>query len=111
MVRALVAWVSCLNLIFVAITRYPARQITLYKICQRLNVRVTVVERRYIAESAAACADKDLAILLIDLLEGLEAIGGEAGADNLDVRHTLPAEPLQGLVGIGWSQGSRPKRD
>jgi len=56
---------------------------------QRGDVVVTVVERRDVAEAAAARLFEDLAVLHVDLVQSLEAVDGEPGANHVDALQLL----------------------
>src|SRR5437763_15992752 len=66
--------------------RAPALEMAHGDAGERCQPFVLVVEAGHVAELLAARGDKRCARLLIDFLEGLEAVACEAGAEDVDVR-------------------------
>ena len=50
-----------------------------------------VVEGGDVAVALAAGVEEDLAVLLVDLLEGLQAVRREAGADDVELARSRPS--------------------
>jgi len=60
-------------------------------------------------ELLAAGLEKSGAAFHADLFQRFEAIGGKAGAEDIDARHSLAGEPLQGGLGIGFEPAGAPE--
>src|SRR6476620_3936954 len=79
----------------------PALQLALDNMQKHADAAIAVVEAGDVGEVLAAVRKKDLLVLLGDLFERLEAIGGKARRENSDPLHTIAGQRLDGLVGIG----------
>src|SRR3982751_1886120 len=67
---------------------------------ERRKPFVLVVQARDVAELLATCSDERSARLVIDLLERLEAIGREAGAEDVDACDAASSERDQRRLGV-----------
>ena len=63
-----------------------------------VDVRIAVVEAGDVAEPLAAGVHEDLAVLALDLLQRLEAVGGEGGRDHRHFAHPAGGKRLHRLV-------------
>ena len=68
-----------------------------------------IVETGDVMELLAAGLEKSGAAFHADLFQRFEAIGGKAGAEDIDARHSLAGEPLQGGLGIGFEPAGAPE--
>src|SRR5262249_46657085 len=78
----------------------PAFQLALDHMQEHADAAVAVVEAGDEGEVLAAVLEKDLLVLLGDLLERLEAIGGKARRDDGKPLHAVACQCLDRLVGI-----------
>ena len=69
------------------------------------NMRGVRIKRRNVLILLAASLEEDFPILHGNLLQRLQAIGGKAGTDNLDMLHPFLTEHFQRFVGIGRQPG------
>src|SRR5579863_2419181 len=65
------------------------------------HVGVTRVERRDVAQLLPARGAEAIGITQGDLLQGLEAVGGEAGADDVHPREALGGALYESFLRVG----------
>ena len=83
----------------------PAAGVAHDEVGQRRDVRGSVVECRDVVQAAAAGLAEELVVLQRDLLQRLQAVGGEAGAQHVHAPHARGAPFLEQLVGVGLEPG------
>ena len=59
------------------------------------------VQARYVFVASAACLEKEVSVLHANFLNGLKAVGREAGANHLYRGDALAGQILQRLVSVG----------
>src|SRR5512143_2260800 len=79
----------------------PAAEVFQRDPAERVDPARMLVERGEVAEGLAAGFEKGGAAFHRQFFQGFQAVGGEAGGDDVDAAHALPAELRQGLVGVG----------
>ena len=80
---------------------YPALKLAQHELADDVHAGIAVVKAGNRGKLLAAIMLEDLGVFLRDLLQRLQAIGGEAGGDDGDALHTIFREFLDGLVRIG----------
>ena len=100
-----------IGLLFLAavFTIYPTGQVRHDDVCQSLDVCGVVVEGRDVAEMRPTGFQEDLARLGIDLVERLEAVCREPGANHAGATYALPPPSCQDMIGIWFLPGLRPE--
>src|SRR5262249_29284340 len=79
----------------------PALQLAFGEVADDRHPGLAVVEAGERGEVFPAVVAKDFRVLVRDLVEGLEAIGGEARHHHREILDTAAGEALHRLVGIG----------
>src|SRR5262245_49532729 len=79
----------------------PAFELPLDQVDEQLDSARAVVEAGNVAELLPAVLVEDFLVLLGDLLERLDAIGGKAGRDDGDAFDPRPRQGLHRLIGVG----------
>src|SRR5579862_6274534 len=75
-------------------------QVRVHKFSERAHVAVTGVERRHVAQLLPTRVSEALRIAERDLLERLDAVGGEAGADHVHGIHAAARQLLESLFRV-----------
>src|SRR5262245_7387355 len=78
----------------------PAFALPLDQVNEQLDSSRAVVEAGNVAELLTAMRAEDFLVLLGDLLERLDAIGGKAGRDDGDAFDPRPRQALHRLIGV-----------
>ena len=76
-------------------------QLALDEMDDHLDAPIAIVKAGNVAELLTAEFVEDLLVLLGDLLERLDAIGGESRGDDGDGLHAVARQRLDSLVGVG----------
>src|SRR5262245_57548408 len=79
----------------------PAFEFPLDQVNEQPDSALAVVEAGNVTELLPAMHAEDFLVLLGDLFERLDAIGGEAGRDNGDAFDTRPRQGFHRLIGVG----------
>src|SRR5262245_11786409 len=79
----------------------PALKLPLDQVDEQLDSARAVVEAGNVAELLPAMRPEDFLVLLGDLFERLDAIGGEAGRDDGDALDPRPRQGFDRLIGVG----------
>src|SRR4051794_19936349 len=79
----------------------PALELAQHQRSDHIHAGVAVVEAGNRGKLLAAIVLEDLGILLRDLLQRLEAVGGKTRRDHRDAARALFRQTLHGLVGVG----------
>ena len=72
---------------------------------EEMDVSLVIVQARNLLERLAAGTKKSFAALLLDFLQGFQAVSGEGGADDEEFFYSLPGQLRQHLVGEGREPG------
>ena len=64
-----------------------------------------IVEAGDVVVFLAAVFEEDVPVLQLDFLQGFQAVGGEAGADHIDLLEALVGHRREGFRGIGLQPG------
>ena len=80
---------------------YPALKLAQHELADHVHAGLGIVEAGDRGELLAAIVFEDLCVFLRDLLQRLQAIGGEAGRDHRDALDAVLGELFDGLVGRG----------
>src|SRR5262245_42843720 len=78
----------------------PALKLAQHELADDVDAGFGVVEARDRGKLLAAMVPENLGILLRDLFQRLQAVGGEAGRDHGQSFHALLRQLLDGLVGV-----------
>ncbi len=73
----------------------------MHQVGDEADVIRPVVQGGEVAVALAAGMEEDLAILLVDLLDRLQAVGREAGADHVELAQPGLRQGRDRLVGVG----------
>src|SRR5262245_27777610 len=80
----------------------PAFELPLDQVNEQLDSALAVVEAGNVTELLPAMRPEDFLVLLGDLFERLDAIGGEAGRDNGDAFDARPRQGFHRLISVGF---------
>src|SRR4029453_3390951 len=81
--------------------RDPAFELPLDQVDEQLDSARAVVEAGNVAELLPAMLVEDFLVLLGDLFERLDTVGGEAGRDDGDAFDPRPRQSFHRLIGVG----------
>src|SRR5262245_7619934 len=78
----------------------PALQLAFGEVAQHGHARLAIVEAGERGEIFSAVVAENFRVLVRDLVERLEAVGGEPGHHHREALDTAASEALHGLVGV-----------
>src|SRR5262245_14105934 len=76
----------------------PALEVAHHQVGEEAHVVGPVVQGRDVAVALAAGVEEEFAVEAVDLLQGLQAVGGEAGADHVQAADAGLRHALDGAV-------------